>query len=69
MRARDIVGKTVSRVMQSTDSCWNVGRATTVDQIQFTDGSVLVFDVLEHKDQGGYGVRPVLYPHLLKGGR
>ena len=62
MKARDLIGKTIRRVSQSTESCWNgCRRATTIDFIEFDDGTRLRFRVLEHQDQHGYGVLPMLY--------
>lgn len=61
MKARALVGKTIARVVQSTDSGWGSGRATSIDAIQFTDGTWLRFLVLEHADGGEYGIEPI-YP-------
>lgn len=59
MKAKEIVGKTVTRVRQRQFTSSHCGRSMVLDAIEFDDGSTLRFVVAE--GEGEYGVEPI-YP-------
>lgn len=58
MKAADVKGKRIQRLIQSRKE-WNSGYCWTIDAIEFTDGTVMRFGVVE--GEGEYGV-DVIYP-------
>lgn len=64
MRAKDLIGKRIARVRQSWQET-NAGRTYCLDQIDFTDGSYLRFNVAE-TDRGEYEIEGTFYSELAK---
>jgi hypothetical protein len=69
MKSAALKGKRIKRVHQSWYEQTSNRRIRVIDQIDFTDGSVLRFLVAEGEG-GEYGVEPLYYPAraIKKGG-
>jgi len=66
MRSRVLVGKTIQRVVQGRFESESGGTVQVLEALEFTDGTVLRFSVIE--GEGEYGVAPTYPARAIEAG-